>query len=37
MKIYNAVVAEDMDINEDIGKEDDDKVYLVSNEGIEEE
>ena len=37
VKIYNSVVAEDMEISEDIGKENDDKVYLVSSEGIEEE
>lgn len=36
-RVYNAVVAENMVITEDIGKENDNKVYLVSNEGIEEE
>lgn len=36
-RIYNAVVAENMEISKDIGKENDDKVYLVSDEGIEEE
>ena len=36
-KIYNAVVAENMVLTEDIGKENGDIVYLVSNEGIEEE
>lgn len=37
VKIYNCVVASDMEITQNIGKEDDSKVYLVSNEGIEEE
>ena len=37
VKIYNCVVAEDMVITENIGKADEDKVYLVSKEGIEEE
>ena len=37
VKLYNCVVASDMEITESIGKEDDDKVYLVSTEGIEEE
>lgn len=36
-KIYNCVVASDMTITDSIGKEDDEKVYLVSKEGIEEE
>lgn len=36
-RVYNAVVAENMVISQDIGKENDDLVYLVSNEGIEEE
>ena len=37
VKIYNCVVAEDIEIIEDIGQADTDKVYLVSSEGIEEE
>lgn len=37
VKLYNCVVASDMEITESIGKENDDKVYLVSTEGIEEE
>ena len=37
VKIYNCVVAEDIEITENIGKEGEDKVYLVSSEGIEEE
>ena len=36
-KVYNSVVAEGMEITKDIGHKDDDKVYLVSDEGIEEE
>ena len=37
VKIYNCVVAEDIEITENIGREGEDKVYLVSSEGIEEE
>ncbi|MDO5047440.1 MAG: glucose-1-phosphate adenylyltransferase [Anaerococcus sp.] len=37
VKIYNCVVASDMEITEDIGNKDDNHVYLVSEEGIEEE
>lgn len=37
VKIYNCVVAEDVEITEDIGDESSDKVYLVSFDGIEEE
>lgn len=37
VKIYNCVVAEDIEIDENIGCENSNSVYLVSNEGIEEE
>ena len=37
VKLYNCVVTSDMEITESIGKEDDNNVYLVSTEGIEEE
>lgn len=37
VKVYNAVVCEDQVISEDVGHEGSDKVYLVSEDGIEEE
>ena len=37
VKIYNCVVAEDIEITENIGDAETDKVYLVSSEGIGEE